>query len=93
MLVTELLDWSFLVRRAYSGPDWEPIPDSLLYPGLDSLGVSSAQDLRDMGREAADIRSLASYFAAQIKVFGDPEHLDCARILDGVAAVLAPWTG
>ncbi len=93
LATTTYFNFSDLVRWAYSSSDWEPTPGSPMEKGLSYLGVSSAQDLRDMGREAADIRWRADSYAIDIEFFGDPEHPDCARILEGVAAVLTPWTG
>ncbi len=59
---------------------------------LTDLGVSSAQDIRDMGEAAANVR----WYAARVKSFIDefslnPDHPSCTSILAGAEAVLTPY--
>ncbi len=60
--------------------------------GLTNLGVTSAQDIRDMGEAAANVR----WYAADVRYFIDVfsvnlDHPSCASILAGVDAVLTPY--
>ena len=59
---------------------------------LTKLGVTSAQDIRDMGEAAANVR----WYAADVRYFIDEfslntAHPSCASILAGVDAVLTPY--
>ncbi len=59
---------------------------------LTKLGVTSAQDIRDMGEAAANVR----WYAAWVKYLIDgwslnPDHPSCTSILAGVDAVLTPY--
>ncbi|MDE0374740.1 MAG: hypothetical protein OXK16_02105 [bacterium] len=63
-----------------------------LREALTDLGVSSAQDIRDMGEPAANVR----WYAAHVKRYIDrlslnPDHPSCASILAGAEAVLTPY--
>ncbi|MYB44183.1 MAG: hypothetical protein F4X74_04520 [Acidimicrobiia bacterium] len=59
---------------------------------LTDLGVSSAQDIRDMGEPAANVRWYAAHVESFIDEFSlNPEHPSCASILAGAEAVLTPY--
>ncbi len=63
-----------------------------LREGLTNLGVTSAQDIRDMGEAAANVR----WYAADVRYFIDEfslntAHPSCASILAGAHAVLTPY--
>ena len=60
---------------------------------LANLGLTTAQDIRDIGEGAADVRWYALWLKEQITLQGDPNNPSCASILAGANAVLnAPLT-
>ena len=60
---------------------------------LANLGLTTAQDIRDIGEGAADVRWYALWLKEKITLRGNPNHPDCADILAGANAVLnAPLT-
>ena len=82
-----------VIHLALKDPAYEPEPGTDLHDALATLGVSSAQDIRDMGEQAADVRWYAWYVTDEITDRGDPDHPSCASILQGADAVLtAPIT-
>lgn len=72
-------------------PIFEPHTEAELNEALADLGVSSAQDIRDMGGEI-EVRWYAWWLKRTINRNGDPTHPDCASIIAGANAVLTPYT-
>ncbi len=70
---------------------FRPHTEAELNQALTDLGVSSAQDIRDMGGEI-EVRWYAWWLIRMINLTGDPTHPDCASIIAGANAVLTPYT-
>ncbi len=83
---------SEIIEIAFTEPAYEPEPGTRHHYALVSLGVSSTQDLRDMGRETAEIRWTISYYKTLVRNYGDLDHPECAEILEGANAALTPIT-
>ncbi|MYC85685.1 MAG: hypothetical protein F4X18_09235 [Acidimicrobiia bacterium] len=79
-----------VIAMALQDPTWEPTPGTALHDALANLGVSSAQDIRDMGDEV-EVRWYAWWVRRMINRNGDPTHPACASILAGANAVLTPY--
>lgn len=79
-----------VIAMALQDPTWEPTPGTDLHDALANLGVSSAQDIRDMGYEI-EVRWYAWFVKDHIEWTGDPTHPDCASIIAGANAVLTPY--
>ena len=80
-------EWSLGLTYEKYTEDYEP----WYYGAMASLGVSSLQDIRDMGEGAVNVRWYASRVKGWIELFdGDPSA--CASILAGAEAVLTPYT-
>lgn len=79
-----------VIAVALQDPTWEPTPGTALHDALANLGVSSAQDIRDMGDEI-EVRWYAWFVKDHIEWTGDPTDPDCASIIAGANAVLTPY--
>ena len=69
---------------------FEPHTEAELNQALADLGVSSAQQIRDMGGEI-EVRWYAWWLKRMINWNGVPHHPSCASIIEGANAVLAPY--
>ena len=76
-----------LVREAFADPAYEPAKGSWEYQALDELGVWSAQQLRDMGREGAQER-LDAWSIRRDLHWADPDEPSCEEQWDAVEAVV-----
>ena len=82
-----------VLGRALTDPSYEPTPGTEFHDALSEFGVSSAQDIRDIGEYAADVRWFAWWIKRTIIKYGDPDLPACATIIAGANAVLnAPLT-
>ena len=77
-----------MLGRALTDPSYEPTPGTEYHNALAEFGVSSAQDIRDIGEYAADVRWFAWWIKDWILWTGDPGHPACAAIIAGADAVL-----
>ncbi len=77
-----------VLGRAITDPSYEPTPGTEFHDALAEFGVSSAQDLRDIGEYAADVRWFAWWIKRRIIKYGDPDLPACATIIAGAEAVL-----
>ncbi len=78
---------SFVTFEEYEDTTYKRMREALT-----NLGVTSAQDIRDMGEAAANVR----WYAADVRYFIDVfsvnlDHPSCASILAGAHAVLTPY--
>lgn len=80
-------DW--LIAFALSDSSWEPAPGTLQHEALTGLRVASAQEIRDRGEAAMDVRWYAWFVTYNINEYGDPTNASCASILAGAEAVFA----
>ena len=78
-----------LIGFALSDSSWEPAPGNNVHKGLASLRVVSAQEIRDRGEAAMDVRWYAWFVTHEINKYGNPEHPSCASILKGAEAIFA----
>ena len=79
-----------LIGFTLSDSSWEPAPGSDLHKALASLWVASAQERRDRGEAAMDVRWYAWFVTREINKYGNPEHPSCASILPEGTLVLPP---
>ena len=78
-----------LIGFALSDSSWEPAPGTLLHKALANLRVASAQEIRDRGEAAMDVRWYAWFVIDHITRYGNPKHQSCASIIAGAEAVFA----
>ena len=78
-----------LIGFALSDSSWEPASGSDLHKALASLRVASAQEIRDRGEAALDVRWYAWFVTDAINDYGNLKHPSCASILAGAEAVFA----
>ncbi len=72
--------------------EYEDTTYKRLREGLTEFGVTSAQDIRDMGEAAANVRWYATWVKYYVTALSlNPDHPSCASILAGAHAVLTPY--
>ena len=81
-------DESEVIGLAFKDPSFEPAAGTELHTALGNLGLSTAQDIRNLGEDAINVRWYAWYVKDKITLRGDAEHPSCASILAGADAVL-----
>ena len=81
-------DESEVIGRTIKDPSYEPAAGTELHVALTNLGLSSAQDIRNLGEDAIDVRWYAWWVKREITIYGDAQHPSCASILAGADAVL-----
>ena len=81
-------DESEVIGLAFKDPSFEPRRGTELHTALINLGLSTAQDIRNLGDDAIDVRWYAWYVKDKIILRGDVNHPSCASILAGADAVL-----
>ena len=81
-----------VIGRALSDRTWEPAAGTPFHDALADLGVSSAQNIRDIGSAGLEVRWYAWWVENRIEWTGDPTHASCASIIDGANAVLTAPT-
>ena len=87
-----LTEESWVIAEALKNPSYEATGVHER-AALANLGLTTAQDIRDIGEGAVDVRWYALWLKEQITLGGDPNHPNCAEILAGADAVLnAPYT-
>ncbi len=59
---------------------------------LANLGVSSVQDIREIGEAAINVRWYAWRTKFYIMEFGDPNHPVCAPMIEAADTILTPYT-
>ena len=59
-----------------------------MHTALVNLGLSTAQDIRNLGDDAINVRWYAWHVKNEITLRGDVNHPSCASILAGANAVL-----
>ncbi len=58
---------------------------------LTNLGVSSVQDIREIGEAAANVRWYAWRVKRLINKWGDPNHPSCAPMIEAANTILTPY--
>ncbi len=58
---------------------------------LINLGVSSVQDIREIGEAAANVRWYAWRVKRLINKWGDPNHPSCAPMIEAANTILTPY--
>ena len=81
-------DESEVIGLAFKDSSFEPAAGTELHTALGNLGLSTAQDIRNLGEDAINVRWYAWYVKDKITLRGDAEHPSCASILAGADAVL-----
>ena len=81
-------DESEVIGLAFKDPTFEPARGTELHTALINLGLSTAQDIRNLGDEAINVRWYAWYAKDEITLRGNANHPSCASILAGADAVL-----
>ena len=61
------------------------------FQALANLGVSSVQDIRNMGEAAANVRWYAWRVKRLIEKWGDPNHPACAPMIEAANTILTPY--
>ena len=82
-------DESEVIGLAFKDPTFEPARGTELHTALINLGLSTAQDIRNLGNDAINVRWYAWYVKDEITLGGDANHPSCASILAGANAVLS----
>ncbi len=62
------------------------------HQALADLGVSSVQDIREIGEAAINVRWYAARTKLYIMEFGDPNHPACAPMIEAANKILTPYT-
>ncbi len=62
------------------------------HQALTNLGVSSVQDIRNMGEAAANVRWYTWRVNRLINKWGDPNHPSCAPMIEAANTILTPYT-
>ena len=86
--VTYGTDESEVIGLAFKDPSFEPVRGTELHTALVNLGLSTAQDIRNLGEDAINVRWYAWHVKNEITLRGDVNHPSCASILAGANAVL-----
>ena len=81
-------DESKVIGLTLKDPSFEPERGTELHTALINLGLSTAQDIRNLGDDAINVRWYAWYVKDRITLRGDVNHPSCASILAGADAVL-----
>ena len=81
-------DESEVIGLAFKDPSFEPVRGTELHTALVNLGLSTAQDIRNLGDNAINVRWYAWWVKDRITLRGDVNHPSCASILAGANAVL-----
>ncbi len=81
-------DESEVIGLAFKNSSFEPARGTELHTALINLGLSTAQDIRNLGDDAINVRWYAWWVKDRITLRGDVNHPSCASILAGAEAVL-----
>ena len=81
-------DESEVIGLAFNDPSFEPAAGTELHTALGNLGLSTAQDIRNLGEDAINVRWYAWWVKDRITLRGDVDHPSCASMLAGADAVL-----
>ena len=81
-------DESEVIGLAFNDPSFEPAAGTELHTALGNLGLSTAQDIRNLGEDAINVRWYAWWVKREITYYGDAQHPSCASLLAGADAVL-----
>ena len=81
-------DESEVIGLAFKDSSFEPARGTELHTALINLGLSTAQDIRNLGDDAINVRWYAWWVKDRITLRGDVNHPSCASILAGADAVL-----
>ena len=81
-------DESEVIGLAFKEPSFEPASGTELHAALVNLGLSTAQDIRNLGEDAINVRWYAWWVKDRITLLGDVDHPSCASMLAGADAVL-----
>ena len=82
------IDESKVIGLAFKDPSFEPERGTELHTALINLGLSTAQDIRNLGDDAINVRWYAWWVKREITYYGNANHPSCASILAGANAVL-----
>ena len=81
-------DESEVIALAFIDPSFEPAAGTEMHTALGNLGLSTAQDLRNLSEDAINVRWYAWWVKREITYYGDAQHPSCASVLAGADAVL-----
>ncbi len=89
--LTKLNPYLLKINRDLSSYDYYDKIYRALRQTLTNLGVSSVQDIREIGEAAMNVRWYAWRVKRLIEKWGDPNHPSCAPMIEAANTILTPY--